>query len=221
MESRTTSTASIIRSPTPFANSDFTYKVIIVGSSSVGKTCLIERAVNDRFNEVYDTTIVSDLITMYFTIDQRKVKVQFWDTCGLEQYRSINTSYYKGSDIALILYDVTKEKSLHACSKLIDDIKDNCKEDTLLYLVGTKNDLLDKSVSKEMAKELVEKEEIGKVFEISSKTGEGIIELLEEITRKQILSSLSKIRVNSDNSRSNSFLISRRRSTTTKQCCCN
>jgi small GTP-binding protein len=167
-EYRTASPSSFRKNEEPYTNPNFPFKVILLGSAGVGKTCFIQRVVNDTFEESYDTTIIGDLATISFSLEQEKIRLQLWDTCGLEQYRAGNKIYYRGTDIALIVYDVTKEKTFEACGRLIEDLKEYCSDATI-YLIGNKCDLLDKEVSREMVKELVKKHGVNKAYEVSSK----------------------------------------------------
>eukprot|EP00826_Nyctotherus_ovalis_P062370 TRINITY_DN9011_c0_g1_i1.p1 TRINITY_DN9011_c0_g1~~TRINITY_DN9011_c0_g1_i1.p1 ORF type:complete len:229 (+),score=38.68 TRINITY_DN9011_c0_g1_i1:146-832(+) len=195
---------------------DFTFRVIVAGSSGVGKTCFVQRAVNNRFRECCDVTVISDLLVMRLAVDHKLVKLQFWDTCGLEQYQSINKAYYRGADIGLVLYDVTREKSLKECSKFIEDLKDCCSKNTAIYLVGTKNDLLDKVIDVDTVKDFKKKNGIEKAYEVSAKTGKGVIDLVSEISRKQMIRAKSKSYAEY---RKRSFSISRNSSVHKSSCC--
>eukprot|EP00826_Nyctotherus_ovalis_P041855 TRINITY_DN4262_c0_g1_i10.p2 TRINITY_DN4262_c0_g1~~TRINITY_DN4262_c0_g1_i10.p2 ORF type:complete len:258 (-),score=77.16 TRINITY_DN4262_c0_g1_i10:94-867(-) len=172
---------------------DYTYKVIIMGNSGVGKTCFIHRAVNGKFEESHEITIVTDLSQMHCVVEQKEVKLQFWDTCGLEQYRSINKAYYRGSNIALVLYDTTDQRSFKECGGFIEDLRETCAKSTVIYLVATKLDLGEKKVSEKEVQELMKQYEVEKAYEVSSKTGQGISELVEDVVRRQLTFELSKV----------------------------
>lgn len=170
----------------PFEFFDHTFKIIVVGSSGVGKTSFIKRAVENKFEENHTVTIAADFSKLYYLANTKRIKIQLWDTCGLEQYRSINKMYFRGSDIAIICYDTTKEPSFQACVEWLKDVKENCNPGTLVYLVGTKADLAMKKVTSTVAEDFRARNDITEKAEISAKTGEGIDALLEFIIRKQL-----------------------------------
>ena len=114
-----------------------------------------------------------------------RIKLQFWDTCGLEQYQAINNIYYRGADIALILYDISVRSSINSCNSWLRIIKENCKEKIKIYLIGTKADL---NTEGELINSMEEfKKNIQSTYEISAKTGEGIENALNEILKRQIM----------------------------------
>eukprot|EP01022_Parablepharisma_sp_SALTPOND_P028378 TRINITY_DN70874_c0_g1_i1.p1 TRINITY_DN70874_c0_g1~~TRINITY_DN70874_c0_g1_i1.p1 ORF type:complete len:264 (+),score=23.89 TRINITY_DN70874_c0_g1_i1:89-793(+) len=181
-----TASIKVEKSDTHFEYVDYTYKVIVVGSSGVGKTSFIRRAVENKFEENHTVTIAADFSKLFYQAGPKRVKLQLWDTCGLEQYRSINKMYFRGADAAMILYDSTKENTFQACIEWLKDVKENCNPSTLVYLVGTKADLPEKKISSTMAEEFRARNELAEKCEISSKTGQGINLLLEYVIRKQI-----------------------------------
>ena len=144
----------ITRSDTEFEKFDHCCKVIIVGDSGVGKTSFIQRAVTNKFEESHNVTIIADISRMFYLIGEVKVRLQFWDTCGLEQYRSMNRAYYRNSDIALVLYDLNNLSTLKNCKSIITDVREYCSKDTLIYLIGNKNDLLDDPIQMTEALEI-------------------------------------------------------------------
>ena len=206
----------IQRSEEPFEKLDFYYKVIVVGASGVGKTSFIRRAVFDKFDETYKVTLIADLSKSYYTVNASQVKVQFWDTCGLEQYRSINCSYYRGATIALLLYDITDFKTLSDCTMILNDIREFCTADTLIYLVGTKSDLEDEETIVNEGKEFVQQNKLNKFFKVSSKTGSGIEDLIKTMLKERVLSE-----VTIDQSiRKGSFDINTKKSKQKNNCSC-
>ena len=177
---------TIQKSEEPFEFVDFTYKTIVVGNSGVGKTSFIRRAVSSKFEENHIVTIAADFSKVFYKAAGRKIKLQMWDTCGLEQYRSINKMYFRGANIAMILYDSTNEKSFDACGEWLKDVKENCSAETSIYLVGTKTDLPAKRVTSAEAEDFRVKNDLTEKCEISAKTGDGIDLMLKYIIRKQL-----------------------------------
>ena len=90
----------------------YIYKYIIVGDSSVGKSCLLLRFANNQFKDGHDLTIGVEFGSRTVAIDsQNNIKLQVWDTAGQESFRSITRSYYRGAICALLVYDVTRRTS--------------------------------------------------------------------------------------------------------------
>ena len=169
------------KSMVSFENPDYGFKIIVVGNSGVGKTSFIKRVVEDKFDEFHDITIITDLSAIYYTFNEKQIKIQLWDTCGLEQYRSINKIYYKKANAAILMHDLSKENSLNGCEGFIEDIKSNCSEKVKLYLIGSKTDLLKEIVCNTNTPKFIETYNIKKPYDISSKTGIGVFEAIEDI----------------------------------------
>ena len=90
----------------------YTFKFIIVGDSSVGKSCLLLRFTDGRFKTSHDLTIGVEFGSRLVPVDQNvQVKLQVWDTAGQESFRSITRSYYRGSIASLLVYDITRRQS--------------------------------------------------------------------------------------------------------------
>ena len=111
------------------------------------------------------------------SIDNRNVRIQIWDTAGEEAFRSITRSYYKSSACAFIVYDITEQKTFYDVTSWLNDCRDLCYKDILIYLIGNKNDLEDKrQVSKEEGQQFAEENNLV-FFETSALTGNNIEEI--------------------------------------------
>ena len=126
-----------------------TYKMIIIGDSAVGKTCIFKKITSGTFNEKSISTIGMDRRTLAFTIKNSEgndieVEVQLWDTAGQERFRSITTSYYKSSQGLILMYDITKKESFDNVENWIENVNDSLGDvnDYLLVLLGNKLDLV-------------------------------------------------------------------------------
>jgi len=86
-------------------------KVIILGDSNVGKTCLMNQYVNNKFSKQYKATIGADFLTKEVTIDDKIVTLQIWDTAGQERFQSLGVAFYRGADCCLLCYDITNSPS--------------------------------------------------------------------------------------------------------------
>ena len=126
-----------------------TYKIIIIGDSAVGKTCVFKKISSNTFNEKSISTIGMDRRTLTFTIKNSQGKnleaeVQLWDTAGQERFRSITTSYYKSSQGLILMYDITKRESFEGVENWIQNVNDSLGDnnDYLIVLLGNKVDLV-------------------------------------------------------------------------------
>ena len=162
----------------------YSARIIIIGDQSVGKTNIIYRFSSDKFMEEYNCSIGVDFFTKYLEVDQRKFKLQLWDTAGQENFRSITRAYYKNSACAIIVYDVTEKNSFKSVKEWIVECKNYTNENIILILVGNKKDLEDsRKISEKEGREFAEQNGIDCFFESSAKTGENINEIFQHICK--------------------------------------
>jgi len=124
---------------------DELFKILILGDSSSGKTSILDRLVNNQFSNNYIATIGIDFNVKTIKIDNNtKIKLQIWDSCGQERFRSLTRSYYRNSAAFIICYDISSAKSFQNAKFWIDEIEKYVdKDDVVKILVGNKNDLED------------------------------------------------------------------------------
>jgi len=153
---------------------DVIYKIIIIGNSGVGKTNLLGRWMTDKFSPT-TATISVDVAFKTFIINQKKIKVQFWDTAGQEEHFALTTSYFRKSHGAIVVYDTTSTSSFFDIQKWVKQVSESAgNENTQFLLVGNKIDLEEQrevttSVGMEFAKR------IGLNFmETSAKNGDNV-----------------------------------------------
>jgi len=163
-----------------------TYKVILVGDVSVGKTNLLTQYVDGEFSEKDNSTIGIEFKNKIIELKNgRKIRLQIWDTCGQEKFMSITKNYFRGCSAALFVFDVTKKdtfNNLEKWLKLFNEFDDEKK--TIKILIGNKNDLKPKNVNKEEIDKFT-KDHFRKYFEISAKTNkENIVKMFDEIVGK-------------------------------------
>eukprot|EP00825_Cyclidium_porcatum_P044714 TRINITY_DN6625_c0_g1_i4.p2 TRINITY_DN6625_c0_g1~~TRINITY_DN6625_c0_g1_i4.p2 ORF type:complete len:214 (-),score=37.78 TRINITY_DN6625_c0_g1_i4:92-733(-) len=127
---------------------DYLFKIVLVGDTGVGKTNLLARYVKGELPKNPEPTIGVSFATKTVTLKSgQKVKTQIWDTAGQERYRSITASHYRRAVGALLVYDVTKEKTFQNVSKWIDDLKQQAESDIVIILVRNKYDQIEKNSS--------------------------------------------------------------------------
>ena len=168
---------------TPNQLNQLTLKIIILGSSEVGKTCILNRYFNNDFKENSLSTIGIDFQTKYFKFEDRKIKVNYTDTAGQEKFRAISVNYIKGTNGVILVFDITNKESFDLLETWMNELRENNKVDVSKVLIGNKSDLQEK---REVTMEEAEKfaESIGcKYFEGSAKTGDNIFDALDEIAR--------------------------------------
>ena len=159
-------------------------RIIILGSSQVGKTSIFNRYFNKIFEENTLSSIGVDFLTKFFKFGEEKIQVNFIDTAGQERFKSISHNYLKGADGALLVFDITQKDSFDLIQSWIDTINENNYENIGKIIFGNKSDLSEeRTVSKEEAEELAKNLGL-EYYEGSAKTGENIEEVMNEITRK-------------------------------------
>ena len=151
-------------------------KLLIIGESSVGKSCLLLRFAEDKFNENFLTTIGIDFKVRKETIDDAKVKLQIWDTAGQEKFRTITKAYYRGAHGILLVFDVTNRDSFNKTKQWMASIKESISDPVDIILVGNKADNPDDPTSSNRVVTKEEGEEMAAEFgvpycETSAKTG--------------------------------------------------
>ena len=150
------------------------YKLVIIGESSVGKSCIVSRYVDNQFTESFLTTVGVDFKVKEVDVDGKKIKLQVWDTAGQEQFHTITKSYFRGAHGILLVYDVTKKDTFEQTRMWMDSIHETTG-DVNVILLANKIDLDDRDISREQGEALA-KEFQCPYFETSAKTGENINE---------------------------------------------
>ncbi|XP_047319439.1 ras-related protein RABD1-like [Impatiens glandulifera] len=125
---------------------DYLFKILIIGDSSVGKSCLLLRFSDDAYVESYISTIGVDFKISTVELDGKTIKLQIWDTAGQERFRTITSSYYRGAHGIIIVYDVTEMESFNNVNQWVDEIGKYANDDVCKLLVGNKCDMVETKV---------------------------------------------------------------------------
>ena len=170
-------------------------KIIILGNSGVGKTCIINRYINNQFNPNSETTLGSSFSTKVIKKDKIKYKLNIWDTTGQEKYHSITNLFIKGSSAVILVYSVDSLASFEGLNYWNDSIKEHLQgNDYILAVIGSKSDLIqdeEEVVLEEDARKFAEEKDA--IFKLvsSKEDPEGINNLfnsiLEELIKKKIV----------------------------------
>ena len=164
---------------------DHLFKLVLIGDSGVGKSCLLLRFADDNFTDSYISTIGVDFRFRTVKILDKTVKLQIWDTAGQERFRTITSAYYRGADGIIMVYDVTKQESFDHVQDWLNEVNKYASEKTCKLLIGNKNDKTDKVVPKERAQAYADGlgEEGIPMIETSAKTSENVEEAFCELAK--------------------------------------
>lgn len=156
---------------------DINFKIIVIGNSGVGKSCLTLKATQDIFKEDFASTIGFQFFSFHVKINDKILKLQIWDTCGQEIYRSLITNFYRSTALAIICYSVTDKKSFEETEIWLKQVKSNSDPDCKVFLIANKIDLPDRVVSSEEGMDCKKEHGFECYMETSAKTGVNVREL--------------------------------------------
>ena len=162
------------------------YKILLLGDSAVGKSCLLLRYCDDSFQDIHLATIGLDFRLKTLNLDNnKKIKAQIWDTAGQDRFRAITKNYYRGANGILLIYDITDRSSFEHIRNWIEQIKEEAPEQIIIYLVGNKIDNQNnRVVTNEEAKKVAEEFKL-KYYETSAKNNINVdttfLDLIKEI----------------------------------------
>ena len=151
---------------------DLSFKLIVIGDSFVGTSCLSLKAAKGIFDENYTPTIGFEFLTFFVKIGESNIKLQIWDTCGQEVYRSLISSFYHNSSLAILVYSIDNKNSYASLESWLNEIKTLGSPDINIFLIGNKADLEEKrQVPKEKGEEFCKSHGINFFLETSARTG--------------------------------------------------
>lgn len=159
------------------AKYDYLIKLLLIGDSGVGKSCLLLRYSDDSFTSSFITTIGIDFKIKSIAIGESKVKLQIWDTAGQERFRTITTAYYRGAMGILLVYDVSDESSFANVRNWMRQIEQNAAENVNRILIGNKADIdpSERKITHAQGKALASEYKIN-FFETSAKMNSNVDE---------------------------------------------
>uniref|UniRef100_A0A665UM48 Ras-related protein Rab-19 n=1 Tax=Echeneis naucrates TaxID=173247 RepID=A0A665UM48_ECHNA len=154
---------------------DFLFKIILVGDSDVGKTCVVQSFKSGIFIEKQQNTIGVDFSVRTLDIDGKRVKMQVWDTAGQERFRTITQSYYRSAHGAMVAYDITRRSTFESVPHWIREVEQHGAASVVLILIGNKSDLhAQRQVLFEDACTLAENNNLLAALETSAKEAQNV-----------------------------------------------
>lgn len=162
-----------------------TFKILIVGNASVGKTSFLLQFVEGIFPDKHISTIGVDSKFKNIRLNERIIRLQIWDTAGQDKFKSLTKNYFKGSDGIIVMYDVTSQNSFIDCRNWISQIKDNVKNLSVMLIANKIDIKTNIAVDKRAGVELAREHGI-LFFETSAKDNINITEAFVELARQLI-----------------------------------
>ena len=165
---------------------DTVYKVLLLGDSSVGKTCVLLRYCDKTFQEAHLSTIGLDYRLKTMTLENGKnIKLQIWDTAGQDRFRAITKNYYKGANGIILIYDVTNLQTYENVKNWINQIREEANPNVVIYLAGNKIDVNEelRVVRTEEGQKIADEYNLP-FYETSAKSGININEIFEDLVKK-------------------------------------
>ena len=176
------------------------FKLMLLGDTSVGKTSFILRFCDDKFDEDSLTTIGIDQKNKYVKVDDKKIELHIWDTAGQERFKSLAKNLFKGADGIILMYDMSNLDSFKAIKKWINDIKESIDITKVgIIIVGNKCDLPEDEIKVDKeTKDYFEKEQKMKIIEASAKNSKNVNDSFLIIIKKMIELGLGKKKSDDD-----------------------
>ncbi|CAL5994048.1 Rab2a [Hexamita inflata] len=153
------------------------YKVILLGDSEVGKTCIARRYLYNDFMNFYEATIATSFLSKQFD----DFRLDIWDSAGQEKFSSLVQMYFRNTNIALVVFSIASHASFISAQSWVNQARDRVQSQNLkIFLVGNKSDIQSREVAVSEAKNYAEDNGI-KYFECSAKTGDNVLELFKVV----------------------------------------
>ena len=162
-----------------------TYKIIIIGDQNVGKTSILSRFIDNKYESQYQCTLSLENKNKNLRLDENNIaQLQIWDTAGEERFRSVTRQFFHDSHGALIVYSIDDRNSFEKVNTWINDLKNNAPEDCVIMIVGNKSDLsFNRKIESDEAEKFA-KENSCLFYEVSAKNGSNVAIVFEQLAFK-------------------------------------
>ncbi len=158
--------------PEDYTQYDLSFKIIVIGDSGVGKSCLTNKATKNIFEESYNATVGFEFFSFNIKMFEKIIKLQIWDTCGQELYRSLITNFYRNASLVIMVYAINNKDSFDNIDVWLKELKIHSNPDSKVFLIGNKIDLEnERKVSREQGEEYSNQNNFSLFMESSAKTG--------------------------------------------------
>lgn len=159
-------------------------KIVTLGDSSVGKTSLIRRYINEEFHAANPPTMGIDFVEKKVNYGGETIKLQIWDTAGQEKFHAVSKIYYQKADVVLLMYDITAAESFTTLKNWDEEVRANTKKDVLRVIVGNKIDLITEEQVDQKTASTYAKEAKALFSLTSAKEDTGVNQLFQNIVEK-------------------------------------
>ena len=167
---------------------DLSFKIIIIGDQGVGKSCLSIKASRNYFEDFYSPTVGFEFVSFHVKVGEKNIKLQIWDTCGQEVYRSLIASFYRSASLAIIVYSIDSEDSFNNIERWLNDVKTQSNPDVKIFLIGNKADLEEKrQISREAGEKFCNDHKLAFFLETSAKTGFNVQNVFIQVAKELYL----------------------------------
>ena len=163
---------------------DFQYKILFLGDTSVGKTSLLIRYTDNKFDSDSLPTLGVDVRNKYVSLEQKRIRLDIWDSAGQERFRNLTKNFYHGANAIIFVYDITNKKTFETLKTWLIEAQKDVTNETEMIIVGNKIDLNEKREVNFQTSESLGKKNNIEVFESSAKTGEGVEEMFIYLIKK-------------------------------------
>ena len=158
--------------PEDYPQYDLSFKIIFIGDSGVGKSCLKSKAVKNTFEDYYQATVGFEFLTFNLKLNDKVIKLQIWDTCGQEIYKSLITNFYRNSSLAVVIYAIDNRESFKHAENWLRDLREQANPDVRIFLVGNKADLEEaRKITRDEGEKYKIDQNLDLFMETSAKTG--------------------------------------------------
>lgn len=164
---------------------DALFKIIIIGDTGIGKSCVLKRLVDNEFKEEHDVTVGVEFGSFLVRVEDKIIKLQIWDTAGQESFRSITKIFYRGAHVAIIGYAVTKRDTFESLHDWLHEVRASCSPEVIPVLIGNKSDVSApyREVSFEEGLQFKKDQDLLYFKETSAKSGENVDKLFTDIAK--------------------------------------